>query len=263
MGVPRASSSETMRPSSPAAVEVATAKRTSNETAKTAETAEILVTPVRVTTAAAKKQSNGANDKTRPGPMAVLGVTEGPPEEEMPKGLKLGVIIASIVVVMFLVLLDMSIIVTVGPSNLARPRCVAAATWILTVQTWALTDDIKAIPKITSDFHSLPDVGWYGAAYQLASASVQPLTGKLYTYLRTKWTFLVFFGLFELGSLICGAANSSAMLIIGRAIAGIGSSGLTNGALMIISAAIPLAKRPGMLLELRHPPGKTLACCRC
>lgn len=27
---------------------------------------------------------------------------------------------------------------------------------------------VTAIPKITSTFHSLPDVGWYGAAYNLA-----------------------------------------------------------------------------------------------
>lgn len=77
-----------------------------------------------------------------------------------------------------------------------------------------------------------------------SSACLQPLTGKLYTYIRTKWTFLVFFGLFELGSLVCGAATSSPMLIVGRAIAGIGAAGITNGALMIMSAILPLAKRP-------------------
>lgn len=27
---------------------------------------------------------------------------------------------------------------------------------------------LQAIPRITSDFHSLPDVGWYGSAYLLA-----------------------------------------------------------------------------------------------
>lgn len=26
----------------------------------------------------------------------------------------------------------------------------------------------QAIPRITSEFHSLADVGWYGSAYQLA-----------------------------------------------------------------------------------------------
>jgi MFS family permease len=49
---------------------------------------------------------------------------------------------------------------------------------------------------------------------------------------------------FELGSVICGAAQSSAMLIVGRAVAGMGGSGLINGALTILSAAVTLEKRP-------------------
>lgn len=45
---------------------------------------------------------------------------------------------------------------------------------------------MQAIPQITSDFHRLEDVGWYVGAYQLASATIQPLTGKLYTFFSTK-----------------------------------------------------------------------------
>ena len=52
-------------------------------------------------------------------------------------GLPLFSILGAICLVCFLMLLDISIIVT-------------------------------AIPQITSDFHSLEDVGWYGSAYQLA-----------------------------------------------------------------------------------------------
>ncbi|KAF2811345.1 efflux pump protein [Mytilinidion resinicola] len=101
-----------------------------------------------------------------------------------------------------------------------------------------------AIPNITSQFHSLPDVGWYMAAYQLASAALQPLTGKMFTYYNNKWAYLVFFTIFELGSLVCGLASSSSMLIGGRAIAGLGGSGLLNGGMTIIAGAVPLAKRP-------------------
>lgn len=68
---------------------------------------------------------------------------------------------------------------------------------------------VTAIPKITSAFESLPDIGWYGAAYNLAryvllslvnlmadkknldtdscvSSAFQPLAGKFYTYFQTK-----------------------------------------------------------------------------
>lgn len=52
------------------------------------------------------------------------------------------------------------------------------------------------------------------------------------------------FFIFELGSLICGVAQSSTMLIIGRAIAGMGSSGLINGTLTILAGSITPEKRP-------------------
>lgn len=63
-------------------------------------------------------------------------------------------------------------------------------------------------------------------------------------------TFIAFLALFEFGSIICGVARSSNMLIIGRAIAGLGASGLTNGALTIIAAIAPMHKRPGMLFYI-------------
>ena len=49
---------------------------------------------------------------------------------------------------------------------------------------------------------------------------------------------------FEIGSVICGAAPNSVALIIGRAVAGVGSAGIFNGALVIIAYSVPLVKRP-------------------
>ncbi|KAL4940244.1 hypothetical protein BDV06DRAFT_230479 [Aspergillus oleicola] len=101
-----------------------------------------------------------------------------------------------------------------------------------------------AIPQITSRFNSLLDVGWYGSAYQLGYAAFQPMSGKLYTYFDTKITFLSFFAVFEVGSALCGAATSSTMLIVGRAIAGLGASGMMTGALTILSACVPPHRQP-------------------
>ncbi|PVH74376.1 hypothetical protein DL98DRAFT_552242 [Cadophora sp. DSE1049] len=101
-----------------------------------------------------------------------------------------------------------------------------------------------AIPQITTDFKSLSDIGWYGSAYQLTSSAFQPFSGKIYAHFSTKWSFLTFFFLFELGSLLCAAAQDSVMLIVGRAVAGIGSSGLINGGLTIVSACLPVHKQP-------------------
>jgi len=50
--------------------------------------------------------------------------------------------------------------------------------------------------------------------------------------------------IFEIGSAICGAAPNSPAFIIGRAIAGLGASGIFSGAILIIANTIPLRKRP-------------------
>jgi MFS family permease len=66
----------------------------------------------------------------------------------------------------------------------------------------------------------------------------------LLTLIQVKWSFLAAVGIFEIGSLVCGVAPSSTVLIVGRAIAGIGVAGIFSGALVIISKTVPLEKRP-------------------
>ncbi|KAK3940919.1 hypothetical protein QBC46DRAFT_449140 [Diplogelasinospora grovesii] len=132
---------------------------------------------------------------------------------EYPTGLKLGLISLALCLSVFLIALDNSIIAT-------------------------------AIPKITDQFHSLPDVGWYGSAYLLTTAALQLLFGRFYTFFSIKWVYLIAIAIFELGSLICGVANNSVTLIIGRAVAGIGSAAIFSGALIILAYSVPLEKRP-------------------
>ncbi|KAI1810496.1 MFS general substrate transporter [Poronia punctata] len=132
---------------------------------------------------------------------------------EYPSGVKLTLISLSLCLSVFLISLDNSIIAT-------------------------------AIPAIVTEFHSLPDVGWYGSAYLLTTAAVQLLFGKFYTFLSVKWVYLSAIALFEIGSLICGVAPNSVTLIVGRAVAGLGSAGLFSGALLILAHSVPLPKRP-------------------
>ena len=101
-----------------------------------------------------------------------------------------------------------------------------------------------AIPKITDDFNSITDIGWYGSAYLLTATAFQPTYGKIYTIFSIKWVFLGAIGVFEVGSLICGVAPSSAVLIVGRAIAGLGVGGIFSGGIVILAYTLPLAKRP-------------------
>jgi MFS family permease len=101
-----------------------------------------------------------------------------------------------------------------------------------------------AIPAITNQFKSIVDIGWYGSSYMLTSAGFILLYGRIYTFFSTKAVFLSGIFLFEIGSAVCGAAQSSTMLIIGRAIAGLGSSGIFTGAILIMLNTVPLHRRP-------------------
>jgi EmrB/QacA subfamily drug resistance transporter len=132
---------------------------------------------------------------------------------EYPQGVQLGLIVLALCLAVFLMSLDNAIIAT-------------------------------AIPKITDQFNSLSDVGWYGSAYMLTTAALQLLFGRLYTFFTIKWMYLAAIAIFELGSLICGVAPNSIALIIGRAVAGIGSAGIFSGSLIILAYSVPLEKRP-------------------
>lgn len=101
-----------------------------------------------------------------------------------------------------------------------------------------------AIPSITNAFSSIDDISWYGSAYMLTCAIFNPLYGKIYQLYDTKWTYLTSIIIFEAGSALCGAAPSSPVLIVGRAIAGIGAAGIGCGAVMVIIPLVPLRKRP-------------------
>lgn len=50
---------------------------------------------------------------------------------------------------------------------------------------------------------------------------------------------MFFFLVFMFGSALCGAAQSSSMLIIGRTVAGAGSAGLRLGGVTILAAILP------------------------
>ncbi|KAJ7764007.1 major facilitator superfamily domain-containing protein [Mycena maculata] len=134
-------------------------------------------------------------------------------EDDYPHGVKLALLTLALCLSVFLVALDNTIIAT-------------------------------AIPKITDQFHSLDDVGWYGSAYLLTTAATQLLFGKFYTFLPIKWVYVAAITVFEIGSLLCGVAPNSDALIVGRAIAGLGSAGIFSGAMIIVANTVPLTKRP-------------------
>lgn len=109
-----------------------------------------------------------------------------------------------------------------------------------------------AVPKITTEFNSLPDIGWYGSAYLLTSCCFQLMYGKLFAEVDVKWFFLIALSTFEVGSIVCASAPSSAALVVGRTVAGLGASGILTGALTVSFIMRWLTRaRPDMVLTLR------------
>ncbi|EOO02505.1 putative mfs transporter protein [Phaeoacremonium minimum UCRPA7] len=150
---------------------------------------------------------------------AIAAPPPAPPaalEHPWPQGVKLASILAAVVTAYFLVFFDIAIVSTVTP-------------------------------PITSEFNSLVDIGWYSSAYTLASSAFQPLSGNIYRHFSIKWSFLIFLFVFEVGSALCGAAQSSTMFIIGRAIAGLGSAGIFTGNATIVANVLPAHRRPRIM----------------
>ena len=98
-------------------------------------------------------------------------------DEEYPSGMRLFVVIAALVLAMLPAVMDLTILAT-------------------------------AIPRITDQFHSLDDVGWYAAVYFMTFASSQSMWGKAYKYFDLKTVFLITIAIFAIGSLICGTLPS-------------------------------------------------------
>lgn len=155
-------------------------------------------------------QSNESKDKPQ-GPQEFK-----PNEDTHLKGLELYLLLTCLLLLVIIITLDISILAT-------------------------------AIPRITDDFHTIADIGWYGSSFLIAQCAVQPLSGRVYSFFPFKGALIGSLAIFELGSLLCGVAVSSKMLIVGRAVCGIGSAGLINGSLSIIGIAAPPAKRAALM----------------
>ncbi|KAI1173416.1 efflux pump antibiotic resistance protein [Nemania sp. FL0916] len=138
-----------------------------------------------------------------------------PPEEqqEYPTGTRFWLIMLTMGAVLVLASVDMNIIAT-------------------------------AVPSITDHFHTVADVGWYSSAFRLSVCAFQFVFGKAYTLFSVKRVFLLANVISIAGSLLCGTAPTSTALVVGRAVAGLGSAGIFSGCFVILVQSVPLHRRP-------------------
>ncbi|KAK8048087.1 efflux pump antibiotic resistance protein [Apiospora saccharicola] len=140
---------------------------------------------------------------------AMMNINPDDEMSELPTGFLFYMIVVSLLLCVFLMSLDLTIVAT-------------------------------AIPKITDQF-GLRDVAWYSSGFFMTTAGFQSSWGKIYRYFPLKIGFLSALGL------ICGVAPTSVALVIGRAIAGVGAGGLSSGCFIIIGYIAPPSKRPVFL----------------
>ncbi|KAK5809600.1 major facilitator superfamily domain-containing protein [Linnemannia elongata] len=100
-----------------------------------------------------------------------------------------------------------------------------------------------ALPKIASDFSANKEMSWVATAYLLTFNAFQPLYGKFSDIFGRKAMILFACVTFMVGSAGSGGATTMTMLIVFRAIQGLGGSGLLSIVLIIISDIFALEER--------------------
>ncbi|KAG9071614.1 hypothetical protein KI688_005827 [Linnemannia hyalina] len=92
-----------------------------------------------------------------------------------------------------------------------------------------------ALPQISSDFNAQSQMAWIATAYLLAYTAFQSLYGRFSDIFGLKTMYLGASVIFLIGSIGCGAASSMIMLIIFRAVQGIGGAGLLSIMMIMVS----------------------------
>ncbi|MFE0951288.1 MDR family MFS transporter [Streptomyces mutabilis] len=126
-----------------------------------------------------------------------------------------------------------------------RRRNVVFVTIMLGMLLAALDQTIvgTALPTIVSDLGGGEHMSWVVTSYLLAETVATVLVGKFGDMFGRKVVFQVSAVVFITGSFLCGLATSMPLLIIWRAMQGIGAGGLMVTSMALIADVIPLRER--------------------
>ncbi|KAF8304793.1 MFS general substrate transporter [Clavulina sp. PMI_390] len=100
-----------------------------------------------------------------------------------------------------------------------------------------------AIPKITNQFHSLTQISWLADGFFVTLLAFNLAFAQWLAIFPAKHVLIFAVSIFEVGSFICGIAPNMITLIIGRAVAGLGGTGIFNASLMVITELTTFAER--------------------
>jgi EmrB/QacA subfamily drug resistance transporter len=100
-----------------------------------------------------------------------------------------------------------------------------------------------ALPTIVGELHGVNHMAWVTTAYILAATIAMPVYGRLGDLLGHKALFLSGISLFLAGSVVAGTAQDMTVLIIGRAVQGLGGGGLMITSQAVIADLVPPRQR--------------------
>src|ERR1044071_6862357 len=114
------------------------------------------------------------------------------------------------------------------PKALTHPEIRAIVLGIMLAMFLGALDQTivaTALPTIGRHFGELEQLSWVVTAYLLTGTAVTPLYGKLSDIYGRRATMLAAIVIFIAGSAVCGMAPSMTVLVLGRALQGLGGGG--------------------------------------
>jgi EmrB/QacA subfamily drug resistance transporter len=117
---------------------------------------------------------------------------------------------------------------------------------VLTAMMLAALDQTIVAPALPTIGASLGDadfIAWIISVYLLTGTAVTPLYGKLSDIHGRRPILSLALGVFLIGSVICALATSMPVIIVGRAVQGLGGGGLVALAQTVIADVVPPRER--------------------
>ncbi|EAQ93076.1 hypothetical protein CHGG_01311 [Chaetomium globosum CBS 148.51] len=151
-------------------------------------------------------EGDGKGDNTTP------DATTSPPPEETRTPLQTTMILLALASALFLAALDVTIVTV-------------------------------AVPTIAQEFQSTAGYTWIGSAYMLATAAAAPMWGKISDIWGRKPIMLIAVAVFWVGSLLSAVSVNMGMLIVARAVQGVGGGGIVILVNVCISDLFSMRKR--------------------
>jgi EmrB/QacA subfamily drug resistance transporter len=132
------------------------------------------------------------------------------------------------------------------PPALSDARKLQVVIGVLTAMFLAALDQTiisPALPRIGAELGDAAFLPWIVSAYFVTGTAVTPLYGKLSDIRGRRPVVLIALGVFLVGSTICALAPSMPIMILGRAVQGLGGGGLIALAQTVIGDLVPPRER--------------------